>query len=365
MRFDADKAAAHRAVYLGGEEAVHRHRALRALLERAVTDECDVETFGADERAPDEWTALAGTAPFLGSRRVVVVRNVGRADPASLWPGLTLGAEHPFAVSVSLLPETALLVLALDDETGDEDKRQRAAARGKIWSRLVSAGKGFVQEFSADTKALPVLLQEEAKALGKRMSPKASMKLAEMCGGQFSVAVGELEKLAMFVGDAQEVTERDVLAAVAPDPDYSVYVLVNSALRGDAGAALNQLRILIGRNPRPEETVFSRLFPAFMSTLRMAWQARFCLDKRVDPTDIPPDVARWLPEKTVADEPPWRLEQHVKTARRLSLGQLATCFEELLRAEASIKGLVPSANLTATLELMTLRIAATCRPQKR
>jgi DNA polymerase III delta subunit len=361
MRFDVEKAASHRAVYLGGEEGVYRQRALSALLQATAEEDFDLESFGADEKPPHEWTALAGTAPFLSERRVVVVRNLGRVDPSACWPGQTASVGHPFSTELASLPETSLLVMVLDDETGDDDRRQRTLSRGKAWSRLVAAGKGFVQEFTADAKSLPSVLQQEAKALGKKLSPKAALALADMSGGQLSVASGEIEKLAIYVGDAPEITERDVLSVVTADPDYSVYVLVNSALRGDSGAALNQLRLLVGRNPRPEETVFSRLFPAFSSTLRMVWQARFCIDKRVSPTHVPEDVARWLPERNLTSEPPWRLEQHVKAAQRLSLAQIADCFEEVKTAESSIKGLGKSAGLSTTMELMTLRIAATCR----
>ncbi|MCW5938938.1 MAG: hypothetical protein KF884_04645 [Fimbriimonadaceae bacterium] len=361
MRFDAEKAASHRAVLLAGEEGVYRQRALTELLRSTAAEDFDLESFGADEKPPNEWTALAGTAPFLSERRVVVVRNLGRVDPGAVWAGQAAGVGHPFATDLASLPDTSLLVMVLDDETGDDDRRQRTISRGKAWGRLVSAGKGFVQEFTADAKSLPTVLQQEAKAVGKKLSPKAALALADMSGGQLSIASGEIEKLAIYVGEAAEITERDVLAVVTADPDYSVYVLVNAALRGDPGVALNQLRLLIGRNPRPEETVFSRLFPAFSSTLRMVWQARFCIDKRVSPSEVPEDVARWLPEKNLTSEPPWRLDQHIKTAQRLTLAQIADCFQEVKLAESSIKGLERSAGLNTTLELMTLRIAATCR----
>jgi hypothetical protein len=122
LSFSAAKALASRVIMLSGEEEALRRRALTEILRLATEDgDFDLQTFEAGDAEPGEWIASAGTSPFLSARRTVVVRHLLRRDEIDGIGGL------------KTLPESALLVLVADEESGDESKQRRLATVRKNW----------------------------------------------------------------------------------------------------------------------------------------------------------------------------------------------------------------------------------------
>ncbi|MEX2244205.1 MAG: DNA polymerase III subunit delta [Fimbriimonadaceae bacterium] len=353
-----------RVVLIAGDEDVLRRDALRTLIKDLGVnpDDMDVETVIADQRQPAEWAAAASSVPFLSERRIVVVRNVLRVNPAEEWDEKPKSKDHPFVKQLAALPETAMLVLVADDEMGDEEKMRRLEGVARRWTDLVGTAEGFVFGGTTTAQAIQEEMRKIATAAGKHLTPASASLIAEMTGGSLSIARAEMAKVVAYVGANENIHDSDVRAAVAPEQDYNVYQLVDAVVAGDSGGALRQLRTLTSRNDKIEGQAFSRVFPTLAKQFRLIWQARLCLDANCRPSDPTPAVLAMMPSKPRIDnEKDWVQKRAMGSARRLSLGQVRRVFAELGDADAKIKGLAPSYSTQETVEEMVLKMAAVCR----
>lgn len=350
MAFSVEKAIAFRVILLSGEEEALRSRALTELVQYATAeDDFDVETFDAGEAGPSVWSASAGTAPFLAARRTVIVRHLLRQDDV-----VTTGWAD--------LPATALMILVADDEGGDESKQRRLGTVRGQWEKAVKACGGHVEEFKTNPKELLGSIQQEVTRLGKRISPQAAETLAEMCGGSLSRALGELDKLVLYVGSNDTIHDIDVRNVVVPSREWNVFKMTDAAIAGDGAEALRQLRILVGSQSKAEEAAYSRILPTLSRQLRLIWQARVIVDARADAENPPESVTRLFPDNpNLLKQAPFVRSKVMRSARSIDLDQLAVCMKLVSDADARLKGMLPSYSAMESLEQMLLQMVRAVR----
>jgi DNA polymerase-3 subunit delta len=351
-----------RVVLIAAADSDLRKADLKALEKQADADETNVETMLADARPPTEWSASAASVPFFPGRRVVLVRNVLRKNPADEWEQKPKSPDHPFVKELKSLPETALLVLVCDDEPGDDERQARLQTVQRRWEEIVTAAGGAVVASKTDPKDVAERLRKEAKEQGKHMTLGTATLLTEMVGASLTLAMSELEKLVSYVGDNEAIQDSDVRAVVAPEQDYNVFQLVDAIVAGDSGTALKQLRTLASREDKIEGQAFSRIFPTVARQFRLVWQARLCLDADCRVGDPSPQILDMMPSKPrIHEEREWSQQRAARAARKISLAQIRRVFAELVEADARIKGLEPGYSTHETVEQMVLRMAAACR----
>ncbi len=346
MPFSTEKALKHSVVMLSGNEHELRRRALSELLAAAVEgdDDFDREEFDAGSSESIEWVSFAGTAPFLGDRRVVVVRHLLRSDPDE--------------AKLMGLPATALLILVADDETGDENKQRTLLNVRSKWEAQAKKAGGFLENFATESKNLTSSVKVEAGALGKKLSDQAATTLTEMTGASLSRAIDELQKLAIFVGNKPEIREADVRAVVVPSREWNVFKLVDSLLSGESGEALRQLRILVGSQVKAEEAAMRNILPQASRNLRLIWQARLCVDAKVSLENASATVTDMFPEKhNLLKEKPWVQTKIMRLARCVDLCQLSKCLQIVSDTDARLKGMMDSFTPMDSLERMVLEMA--------
>lgn len=327
---------------LGSGEATLRTRRLRDIL--ASADEFDLEVFQADGTDPLTWVAAAGTSPFLGEKRTVIVRNLRRHEPAK---------DFRF----SALPETAHLVLVADEEVGDEGKQRKLDANLTAWTKIVTASKGTVHKFEVNPKELREHLRTEANRQGKSLTPRAADLIVEMTGGSLSRAAEEIEKLAIFVGTEPELSESAIRSVVIPSREWNVWRLMDSVTAGNAGEALTQLRTLLGSGTKPEEAAYKTILPMLTRHLRLVWQARCCIEAKCEPTQPSDRMRRVFPEQySLEKSGEFVVRGAMKTARGTNLDQLTRAFAALSDADSRLKGMLPGFSATDTLELLALEM---------
>jgi len=83
--------------------------------------------------------------------------------------------------------------------------------------------------------------------LGKRLTPGAQQRLKDRVGAAMRLLAGELEKLALYVGDRPVIEERDVELLVAPYREEEYFELSNAIGDGDAGRAIKLVSDELGR----------------------------------------------------------------------------------------------------------------------
>ncbi len=338
-----EKAVRSPLILVVGDEELLRRRALEGLLAAAgvAKDDFDLEGFEADESGPGTWVASAGTAPFLAERRTVVVRHLLRRDPEEAREGL-----------LASLPGTGLLVLVADEETNENLEK-----RAKGWTKAVEKAKGAVIDCNADPKRAMDGLKPELERVGKRMSSAAAAALVEMTGGSLSRATDELEKLSLYVGEADRIDEAAVRALVVPSREWNVFGMIDALLDANVPEALRHLRILVGTAAKAADTAHSSILPLTSRALRLTWQARVCLDAGRSPGDATPEVRATFTEKpNLAKEPSYRQTRVMASARRTNLPALAACLGVLADTDARLKGGLPSYTPVDTLERMVLEM---------
>lgn len=350
------KAAKHRVVMISGDEEILRRRALEEVLLGAeiAKDDFELESFDADVVSPQDWVASVSTTPFIAPRRTGIVRHLLRRD-----------ADEAKSINLKALPETALLILIADDETGSEEKVQRMKTTvRKNWEKLVEAAGGVVLRFDADPKKAQELLKKEAAARGKSITDRASQMMAEMTGGSLSRGLDELEKLILFVGETEQIRESDVKTVVVPSREWNVFSMVDAIVRGEVAEALRQLRTLIGSASKAEDAAFRSILPNVSRTLRLLWQARICIEERCSPADAPESVRRLFMDKpNFGKESSYRQNQTMAAARNVSFKSLAKAFAIVSDTDSRLKGALDGFSGVDTLERMVLELAETLSPQ--
>lgn len=347
LHLDSPRALKHRVVLLAAEESALRTMALRGLTEALGDAEFDTETVGADEATPAEWLARAGTSPFLSDRRTVIVRNLCRVNPKD---DANIGSR------LKELPPHVLVILVADDEGAADDSRRKGfEANRKEWVNIAKAAGGYVYEPKPDARALIESLMSTAKERHRPLSRPAAQLLVEMVGESYSRSLEELEKLLLFVGDADRVTENDVRDVVLPSPDWNVFKLIDAVFGRRPSEALRQLRLLMGGQGKPDEAAHRSIVPLLSRQLRLVWQARLCVERNVPPSTAPDDVKAAFPSRPdLAKEKEWQQSRALQAARQTDLPSLSRCFGVLSDADAALKGALPGFNAMETMERMVL-----------
>lgn len=347
MRWNLDKALATRILLLSGDESVFRTRALKEIQASLGEDEFDYQCLDADAGTPGEWIAAASTTPFLADRRTIIVRHLLRRDSSECTKDV-----------LKAVPACGRLVLVADDESGDDSKQRRYESNRTAWEKLVAAAGGVVASFITDSKSFSALTREEAKRNGKTLSVGAAKLLEEMTGAKLGTAVGELDKLALFVGERAEIREDDVRRVVTPSRDWNVFKMLDAIVANRVDEALRQLRILVVSPTKAEDAAFRNMFPAMLKQLRMMWQARVCLEANLDPSRKNAIPEYWFPNKpNICTESDWQRNKAFSAARTVSLHQIQEAFEAMDRAECRLKGIIPAYTSLDTLESMITELA--------
>ncbi|HEY0866811.1 MAG TPA: DNA polymerase III subunit delta [Fimbriimonas sp.] len=352
MTAEAKKALKHRLIFLHGEEETLWRRMLDELLQEAglAKDDFDLQSITSDSAPSTEWISGAGIAPFLAQRRTVVVRNILRTDPTNIKPQ-----------DLASLPESALLILVADEESGSEDKVNRMKTTVlKGWLKLVDKAGGIALEFKPDAKRCREAVIAEAKNLGKSVTPSAVDTLVEMTGGSQTRAIDELHKLDIFAGSADRISDSDVRDVVVPSREWNVFKMVESTLDGNVPEALRQLRILVSSPAKAPDTAFRSILPTVSTQLRLIWQGRLLIERGLTPQRVSAEVAAMLPTRpNLISERDWRQNRIMATARKATFEKLAACFQILSDTDSRLKGQLPSFDPIETLELMVLEMSGT------
>lgn len=350
MKFDVSKALAKQIVMLGGEEDTLRLDALNELVAAASGgDDFDIENFSGDSSNPGQWLASCGTSPFLSPRRIAIVRHLLRNED---WK----------EIADAKLPETSLLILVADEEYSASDER-KFVPRTKAWEKAVEKA-GLVYKFTIDPKAFEGYLQQAASEAGKRLTPGALEAFKEMTSMNLSHALGELEKVVIYVGEAPQITDQDVRALVVASREYNVFGLIDSIMQGKAGAALDQLRVLVGNTSKLETPAMRDVFPNLTRNLRTIWQARALIEGRGTLTSIPKHVSDLFPShQSLLSQKDYPQKLAYRAAEKLTFDQIARCLEVLVMAESRMKGLEPSFSTKDALEMMVLELVSAVKPR--
>ena len=233
--FDEIKAGTLKRVYLFyGPEAFIKRSAIDKLKERALApglEELNLTVLSAP--GAQQVIESCETMPMMSDYRVVIVRDCGL-----IGSGKTKDEAQDSQLLCDYLervPETTCLIF---DADATFDKRK------KLSQALVKL-PGAVSFEALDDVKLSQWMNQTLRPTGKRMARDACDMLAFYSGRELTALVGELEKLAAYVKERQEITVQDVEAIATRTAECTVFAMVDALCEGRAQEAFRLLGVLL------------------------------------------------------------------------------------------------------------------------
>ena len=196
--------------------------------------ELNLDKFTAGETPIDKILAATRTVPMMAKRRVVLVRGLERWD-ASAAEGTSDEDADPKALPP--LDRLAEYAKAPIDTTCMILVAQKLDGRRK----LVTLGKkaGFAVDCAAvDGRQLPGWIRQRAQAKGHTIDQDTCELIAEIAGPDLSYLDDVLERLSLYVGLSNPITEDAVAVCVTRVRLADTWKLVDAASTKDLGKVL-------------------------------------------------------------------------------------------------------------------------------
>jgi DNA polymerase-3 subunit delta len=236
-----------------------------------------VEAYDASETGPEAVVSACNSFSLFGEGPFVLVKNL------DAWNAAQKAVVVEYLENPS--PEGDLVLLG-----------RKLGARERLLAAVKKSGE--VHNFEQPTgKALVEWAVGHAKKLGLDLPEDVARNLTERCSEDKMRLTGELEKLALYVGEG-EATREDVEALCPPDVQSNIFAFVDSLAAGDRGRAVKLLEDLISTGEPPlRVTYMVRRHFGLVARARALFERGASQRDVASELKIPPFVARKLEEQ--------------------------------------------------------------------
>ncbi|MGY4690372.1 DNA polymerase III subunit delta [Salibacterium sp. K-3] len=192
------------------------------------------------------------TLPFFGSGRVVVLKNcyflTGSKEKEKVEHNLSYlenYIDHP--------PSETVMIFTAPYEKLDERK--------KIVKKLKKQGV-FLEAAAFDEKNMDQWLHRFCQSRSVSITSDAKQKMMQLAGKDMMMLSSEMDKLALFAGDGNEITEEMVEELVPRTLEDNVFELVDHVVHGRGEKAFRIYYDLMKKNEEPIKilTLLARQF---------------------------------------------------------------------------------------------------------
>jgi DNA polymerase-3 subunit delta len=187
--------------------------------------------------------------------------------------------------------------------------------------------------------ALPGFVTRETGALGHAVAPEVADLLAEIAGPELGSVADAIERLSLYVGPGQPITEDAIAACLVRMRQSTVWELVNAVGRRELGPALATL-----------DDVYDARDRGLRLVGLLAWSLRQLIkfDAATRAGASPDEAARR------AGAPPFKARELAGQVRRLGTQELERWLLLLADADLELKGSKrpPRATLESTIMRM-------------
>ncbi len=222
-----------------GDERLLRDRAVEAVRSAALGS--GIAAFNEDKFTAGEATvarivSAARTVPMMAPKRFVQVRSLERWDKAKAEDddsdddGATTPLDELTDYAKAPIDSTCLVLVATK-----LDGRRRLVA--------LARKQGFLVECNPlDPRELVELIVTEVDERGHTIDHETASLVAELVGPELSPVVDALERLSLFVGPKQPITDEAVRQCVARVRAADTWGVVAAVQKRDLAAALATLK---------------------------------------------------------------------------------------------------------------------------
>ncbi|AQQ09057.1 DNA polymerase III subunit delta [Sedimentisphaera cyanobacteriorum] len=196
------------------------------------------------------------TPAFLADRKVVLIRQADNFI-SSNSELLIKYLDSPASKGILVLTASAL------------------RSNTRIAKKIKSAGD-LRQVSKPSFKEIVSYPSEYAKAnCGKKLSAATGRLIIEFAGEEPQMIANEVEKLAVYTGDRDTITDQDVEALCGANRTFGVFNVIDAMSSGQAGQAVSRLRNLFASDKDAEYTAVG----AFAFHFRRMFKAKAMLGK--------------------------------------------------------------------------------------
>ena len=208
------------ALYLFSQEELFLKRQVEELIKDAVVGKTSADfnynVFYAEDASVDEVLDTIRTNPFLGEKRLVILKNVEKYSPHE---------KKLIAFLKNPAPKTVFIMETLKKSTDKFIKKIAPYATEVVLSQL----KG---------PALNKWISEYAKSKGKRISYEGIALLLEKVGNELDVIINALNNLLLYAGESMIVSEMDIESLVKKTRQDTRFTFLNALMSKQTGKAL-------------------------------------------------------------------------------------------------------------------------------
>ncbi len=305
-------------VYLfSGQENFLKEELLRKLISKFSLG-FNLDVLYGGESSGEDIVSRALTFPFGTSRRLVVVRSAEQL--------LDVDRERILSYIENPSPDT-LLILVAEVKSGSD----------RFFSKVAEVSVEIDFRTMYENEVVPWLVSR-ARALGKRLTPKAAYELKELAGRDLRLLANELEKLSIEVGERKEIKLEDVQTLAGGSRVNTTFELVDAIGRKRRNLALRILSSLIQQGKAAPEIIGLLAWQ-----FRRLWRVKIYVEKGMQLHEI----------AKVLKIPGFHTRGLIAQAGKFSHEKLRESFTALLETDVKTKsGEAPA----IALELLIVRL---------
>jgi len=291
-------------LFLGGESLFHEEL-LEAVLEKMLPEaerEFNWIRFDAADVTAEELTANLETGSLFGNTRIIHLNNFENASGE---------IETALLNSFNQLPQGVYLFVSALKLDGRKKIHQELQKRITV----VDCNK-------LSNADLPVCIRQRAKKMGLDLTPEQARLVGERTNGDLLRVRTELEKMAIYAGKKEKLTDAEFEALLPGEPEPDIFGLIDAVAGRNPKFGLPRLEELLnsGENELKILATLSRQF----RNIAAAVEAK----------------ERGMTSRGLADFlgiNPYVAEKSFNQARYFSLAELQKVLNRLLQADYRIK----------------------------
>lgn len=305
-------------LFEGAEEYI-KQQALKQLYARVLP--AGLEEMNLTELTdpdPDALIAAAETLPFMGEKRLVVVREC-----SLIAAGRKSEDERKTEAITEYLgriPPSTCIVFYV---------KGKADGRKKLYTLLKK--KNAIVDFSPMNDAeCADWARKTMRRMGKQLDGDTAGKLVFTVGRDAALLRQEMEKLAAYLDDRAVVTAQDIDAVCTRSTECTVFQMVDAQVAGNNDAAFALLRDMV-RAGEQRMAILAMLLRQY----RILYHMRCLMDERTPAAS----------QATLLGIPPFSVTRTQQQARRFDAQRLRAAYDYLMNLEFAIKqGRIPQDN---------------------
>lgn len=264
------------------------------------TDDWNEDRLRADEVDGSTAVLRADTPPVGRPQRLVIVRGIEK------WKD----KDHTPVVRYLERPNPTTVLVLVGAKIDGRSKLAKTAAKAGTAAKLESLRE----------REIPPLLVRMAKKQGKSLSAEAAQMLVMRCGEDLQTLSSEIQKLALYVGEAPEIAPEDVAEGASGAGTAKIFALCDAVGAGKADEALRLLGAELVAGDRSGPIRINAMLSRHFRLLMKAAEAGG--NNLAAALGLPPFIA----------------SQYGRQARRFSAATLSRAHDILFETDRNLKG---------------------------